>query len=30
VTLFVFQFAAAAEESGDPDQPLPGKVRNIF
>jgi hypothetical protein len=30
VTLFVFQFADAADASGSPDQQLPGKVRNIF
>ncbi|GDX93483.1 hypothetical protein LBMAG46_34920 [Planctomycetia bacterium] len=30
VTLFVFQFADAADASGSPDQQLPGKVRNLF
>ncbi len=30
ITLFVFQFADAADASGSPDQQLPGKVRNIF
>lgn len=30
VTLFVFQFADAADDSSGPDQQLPGKVRNIF